>query len=96
MITDRRRDLATWKEIAEEIVADGVTCTPQEVHSYFKRRSQGRVPLGFEAEEKKSMSRLQKKHTKKTNKGEKRNIEEMLGKPTDAEKASLPLDQINK
>jgi hypothetical protein len=41
----------SWREIAQSIRDQGTECTPQGVHSYFKRaRHRKHVPLGFEQE----------------------------------------------
>ncbi len=49
LIRDLRRRQKTWKEIAEILETEhGVQTHPSSVLQFFKRRSKGRRPLGFE------------------------------------------------
>ena len=48
-ISAARRQRQTWVEISLELKDKyGVDCTAQGIHSFFKTRVKGRVPLGFE------------------------------------------------
>ena len=49
VISSARRQRQTWVEISRELKNEyGVDCTSQGVHSFFKTRVKGRLPLGFE------------------------------------------------
>ena len=49
VISSARRQRQTWVEISLELTNKyGVDCTAQGVHSFFKTRVKGRLPLGFQ------------------------------------------------
>ena len=43
-----RRSRKTWSEIAEVLTGQGCATSKQDVHAFYKRKVNGRVPLGFE------------------------------------------------
>ena len=47
-IRSLRRGRKTWSEIAQVLTAQGCATSKQDVHAFYKRKIQGRVPLGFE------------------------------------------------
>lgn len=47
-IIEARRKHQTWKAIAQQLTAQGVTTTKQAVHAFMKRRLKRRYPLGAE------------------------------------------------
>jgi hypothetical protein len=46
MIGHARRAKKTWKQIAAELKESGITISAGSVRNFFKRASQGRLPLG--------------------------------------------------